>query len=120
MAKVVPIVMLLLSMFFVCGQNSKAEAYDVYVGTYDSGLKAYVMSETLHFYNNYRSYDITVKAVGYITVYVDYHIWSNGPGEPFQYKNSQGYSGYIQNGSVEEKINNYAFNEWGKIVTGNR
>ena len=112
--------MLTVALIVVGAQTNKAEAYDVYVGTYDSGLKAYVMSETLHFYNNYRSYDITVKAVGYITVYVNYHIWSNGPGEPFQYKNSQGYSGYIQNGSVEERINNYAFNEWGKIVTGNR
>ena len=103
MAKVVPIMMLLLSMFFVCGQNNKAEAYDIYVGTYDSGLKAYLMTEYIN-YNGYRTFNCTIKATGYMTVYVDYSFWNYVGESHFYFKNSQGYSGIVSPGSVEDNI----------------
>lgn len=91
---------------------------EFYVGTYTSGLDAYALTDTFNFNPNYRSYDVKIKAMGNITVYVDYHIWSDAPGEPFHFRNSQGYSGIIQPGSVEDNINQYAFDVWTARTTG--
>lgn len=62
--KIIPVMVLLVSIFFVFGQNSKAEATDIYVGTYDDGSKAYLMTETIRELKKDESiYNCTVKAV---------------------------------------------------------
>ena len=92
---------------------AQVQAQDVYCGTYESGLKAYAMSETIQMGTpGFRRFDIRIKAVdsnGRIVVYVDYHFW-NDPNEPIKFSNSQGYSGIVDRYStpVEYNIWNYA------------
>lgn len=88
-------------------------AQDVYCGTYDSGLDAYAMSETIKMGTpGFRRFDIRIKAVdsnGRIIAYVDYHFW-NDVAEPVKFSNSQGYSGVVDEYStpVEYNIWKYA------------
>ena len=103
MRKVMLTMLLVVAVIIVGAQNNRAEAYDIYVGTYDSGLKAYLMTEYIN-YNGYRTFDCTIKATGYMTVYVDYSFWNYAGESHFHFKNSQGYSGIVSPGSVEDNI----------------
>ena len=117
MLKKILSVKILFAIIFFCGQN-KTFAADYYVGTYDSGLRAYVMTETLHFYGNYRWYTVKVKATdGRQIVYVDYS-FDGAAGRRETFKNSQGYSGVVESGTVEDNINGYALKVWGDWVMG--
>ena len=67
-----------IAMIIVGGQNSKAEAYDHYVGTYNNGLKAYLVTETILSFDTGDTfgYTCTVKAVnssGSVS-YINYEI----------------------------------------------
>ena len=105
-------VMLLAAMLIFVGGQEKVSAYDYYVGTYSTGFQAYVMTETLHFYGNYRWYTVRVKATdGRQIVYVDYS-FDGAAGRRETFKNSQGYSGVVESGTVEGNINDYAFQVW--------
>ncbi len=91
---------------------------EVYVGTYDSGLKAYVLADTLKM-ENYRHFSVTVKAVedNNNIIYVDYR-FSGAAGQPPRWKNSQGYSGTVDYNipSVEKNIHVYFSERWSEHV----
>lgn len=108
-------------MILISSQNNSASATDIYLGTYHTGYQAYVLSDTLYFskIERYRDFSATVKAVKKNDViYIDYEIWSAGPGEPFQFQNSQGYRGYVDNGNISKKLFDYAFNVWNDYMSG--
>lgn len=91
---------------------------EVYVGTYDSGLKAYVLADTL-IMNNFRNFSVTVKAVenNNNIIYVSYR-FSGSAGNPYRWENSQGYSGTLDHNkpSVENNIYTYFANRWSEHV----
>lgn len=69
MKKSIFIMLLILSILLVGSQINKAEASDYYLGVYDNGQKAYLITETLK-YSPYKyeedgagKYTCTVKAV---------------------------------------------------------
>lgn len=64
-----------------------------YAGTYRSGLKAYMLLDTLSLSDDKKSFDIKLKAAGDETVYLDYHIWKDGT--KVKFFNSQGFSGEV-------------------------
>ena len=104
---------ILIALAIVVVQVAQVRAQDVYCGTYESGLKAYAMSETIKMGTpGFRRFDIRIKAVdedGRVVVYVDYHFW-NDPGEPVRFSNSQGYKGVVDKytAPVEYNIWSYA------------
>ena len=109
------------TMILIGSQNNFASATDIYIGTYHTGYQAYVLSDTLYFseIERYRDFSITVKAVkGNDIIYIDYEIWSAGPGKPFQFKNSQGYSGYVDKGNISKKLRDYGLNVWNDYMLG--
>ena len=91
---------------------------EVYVGTYESGLKAYVLADTLKM-ENYRHFSVTVKAVedNNNIIYVDYR-FSGAAGQLPRWKNSQGYSGTVDYNipSVEKNIHAYFSERWSEHV----
>ena len=96
----------------------QSQSNEVPIGTYDSGLNAYIMANTLDMIS-YRVFSVTVKAVddNGMVVYVDYS-FDGAPGRPTTWKNSQGYSGTLDTSiqSVETNIYNYVGKEWGKKI----
>lgn len=100
-------------------QATSSNENEVYVGTYDSGLKAYVLADTL-IMNNFRNFSVTVKAVenNDNIIYVSYR-FSGSPGNPDTWKNSQGYSGTLDHNkpSVEKNIYTYFSNRWDEHIT---
>ena len=97
--KIVSVVILLMSVFFIFGQNNKAEAYDVYLGDYSSGYHAYLMTDTIVIPNvapaDARKISCTVKGVlGDSILYITYNFYKDDYNN-WKYYNSQGYSGYI-------------------------
>ena len=95
---------------------------EVYVGTYDSGLKAYVLADTL-IMNDLRNFSVTVKAVenNNNIIYVSYR-FGGSPGNPTTWKNSQGYSGTVNydKPSVEKNIHVYCSKRWFEQVEKGR
>ena len=94
MKKFFAVAALVLGIFIA--QISQAEAADVYVGTYSSGYKAYLMTETIRIERrDYMDYSCRVKAVnGGDVIYVDYSFWEDRQRRVIEhFKNSQGYSG---------------------------
>ena len=94
MKKILAVAALVLGIFIA--QISQAEAADVYVGTYSSGYKAYLMTETIRIERkDYMDYRCRVKAVnGSDVIYVDYSFWEDRQRRVIEhFKNSQGYSG---------------------------
>ena len=79
-------------------QFHRAEAYDLSLGKYDSGLSAYLMTETIRRYwddDGGAHYIFSVKAVYPNSdeyLYVDYEVI---PSPRPWFQNSQGYSGWI-------------------------
>ena len=89
MAKKFFSVMILAAIIFFCGQNNFAQAKDIYVGTYNSGYEAYLMTETIR--TNDSEMYCKIKAVyGGDIIFVNYK-FSFGRG--IYYENSQGFSG---------------------------
>ena len=93
--KIIPVMMLLVSIFFVFGQNSKAEATDIYVGNYpESGIPAYLMSETMNI--NYANHSFTCTVICIVNhsdycINYDFYVY-NGK---WYFRNSDGYSGVV-------------------------
>ncbi len=88
-----------------------ASAEEVYMGTYNSGLDAYLMTETLEFGHRRQNFDVRIKATdGEMVVYVDYHFWrerDRGAEVP-HFTNSQDYRDVVSDATpVEMKIWNY-------------
>ena len=103
---------MILATILVIGQSNKASAKDCYAGTYASGLRAYVMTETVVMGNpGFRRFDVTVKAVsdqGELVSCLNYHFW-NDVGEPIMFSNSEGYRGRVDSSTpVEQNIWNIA------------
>ena len=96
-------ILLAFTIMFI--SNNSVEAQEVYVGNYSDGTAVYVLTETMG-----------IKKVGggvfYCTVragkdYLKYDFWSEDEG--WKYKNSEGYHGYVYDGSspVAAAIFNY-------------
>lgn len=99
-----------------------ASTNEIYVGTYDSGLRAYLLADTLKM-DSLRDFKVKIKAIdddGNV-VFVDYD-FSGTPGEPDTWRNSQGYSGKVDydNPSVETNIHNYHSKKWSEYVLKNQ
>ena len=91
--------------------NNGNSSNEVYVGTYSSGLKAYLLANTFKM-KNHRNFSVTIKAIddkGNVQ-YVDY-TFSGASAGPDYWKNSQGYSGEVNLNmpSVETNIRKYSF-----------
>ena len=91
--------------------TQKAQSNEIYVGTYGSGLKAYLLANTFKM-KNHRNFSVTIKAIddkGNVQ-YVDY-TFSGASAGPDYWKNSQGYSGEVNLNmpSVETNIRKYSF-----------
>ena len=77
-------------------QVSQANAQDVYVGTYSSGYKVYLMTETIRIESRqYMDYSCRVKAIrGNDVIYVDYTFWEDRQRSVVEhYRDSSGNTG---------------------------
>ena len=73
-----------------------------YVGTYNSGMKAYIVPGTLKVSSDRKSCNVKISAeddAGKVT-YLDYHIWKEG--NSLHFSNSEGYSGVITSKMIVE------------------
>ncbi len=101
MVKKIFSVMILAAALIFIG-NNQAEAREVYVGSYSDGTRVYVLTETIK--NNFRNSSIscmcTVRAGNDYLKYVF---------EGYQYSNSEGYEGNINDGKspVAKAIYNF-------------
>ena len=89
--------------------NSKGQ----YVGTYNSGMKAYIVPGTLKVSSDRNSCNVKILAEGDAgdIAYLDYRIWREG--STLNFSNSEGYSGVItSNMRVENKIWEIAQNQF--------
>lgn len=112
-------IMFLVGTLILIGQCNSVEAADVYVGTYDSGYDAYLMTESIRGdynsrFNVYGAYYCTIKAVsGGDVIYVDYSLHNVRRETALQsaawrFKNSQGFDGVVGAGTpIERTILNY-------------
>lgn len=95
MIKKVFAAMILAFALFVAGQTN-AEAGEVYVGTYSDGTAVYVLTETIDRDTRNTSYETTCT-VRAGRDYLNYGFERiNGR---IAYRNSEGYHGYIDDGS---------------------
>ena len=100
---------LFATIIFIVGQNNLAKAQDVYVGVYpESGLKAYLITETI---SRYR-YGFNCTVVCYPSgspYYIKYTFNQDYSG--FNFKNSDGYGGQVHsyNTPVEYNIWRYVW-----------
>ena len=91
--------LMFLSAILIFSAQEKVFASDVYLGDYQTGYAAYIMTETINF-NSYHPADATkisctIKALGEgRTLYITYDYWKDY-NNSWHYSNSQGYSGYI-------------------------
>ena len=103
---------------FVASQfivTSRVEAADYYVGTWSTGYKAYLMTETISLERkDYMDYRCTVKAInGSDVLYIQYSFWEDRKYRLIEhFSNSQGFSGSFtvsdDNGyPIEYAIDNY-------------
>jgi len=91
--------MILAAALIVVGQTSTAQASEVYVGTYSDGTAVYLLTTTIkeRNYSDSVRYWCTVRAGG---DYLDYEFWTGAShSSPWYYKNSEGYSGNVYDGS---------------------
>ncbi len=91
-------------------QSRRAKNYqsEVYVGTYRSGLDAYILTDSFSFRGGSDSFHCTIKATGYETVFLEYDFMRSDKGDVV-YSNSQGYSGKLgHNTEVENSIWKFA------------
>lgn len=110
MRKFLGVFVLAVALILVGGQNSQAEAAEVYVGNYSDGSPVYLLTNSVYI-NSYRPYSFTCRVrAGY-----DYLSYSFFPvnGSPY-YRNSEGYEGYVNGGAspVASSIYRYVVNNW--------
>ena len=87
--KILAAMVLAFALVLAGGQTPKAEAYEVYVGTYrDDGTRAYLLTETLA--GGRGNFSCTVRAG---RNYIRYSFWYAGGG-PY-YRNSWPAEGYV-------------------------
>ena len=85
MKKLFLTMMLAVALIVVGAQTNKAEAYDVYVGTYTDGYDVYLLTETVNG-ENARFFKCTVRAKkGNDIAYIDYNF---AYGRGFHFKTS--------------------------------
>ena len=100
-----------LAVILIFVEGTQADAREVYVGHYSDGSAVYLLTETIekkvgmHFV----SYDCTVRAG---RDYLNYTFSKYYRDSSWDYKNSEGYSGNINDGSspVARAILNYCVN----------
>ena len=79
-------------LILVGGQNSQAEAREVYMGNYSDGSAVYLLTETISRGN--RGFECTVRAGR------DYLTYRFGlRNRSWYYSNSEGYEGWVYGGS---------------------
>ena len=104
--------MILAFTLVVAGQTSTAEAGEVYVGTYSDGTAVYLLTHTVQRVSGAHAggYVCTVRAGG---DYLDY-TFTLSAARGWQYKNSEGYSGKVYDGSspVAASICDYLRNNY--------
>ena len=113
MRKILVAAMLVLGL--IIGQAAQVEAADFYVGTWSTGYRAYLMTETIVAENQgYMDYRCTVKAVnGDDVLYIKYSFWEDRKYRLVEhFSNSQGFSGSFtikdDNGfPIEHAIDDY-------------
>ena len=81
--------------------DNRAEAQDIYMGTWRSGYDAYLMTETVNVISEI-SFNCTIKAVrGNSVMYIDYNFyWRRGG---WRFYNSDGVDNAVHNGTSIEK-----------------
>ena len=103
-------VMMLLAVAIIFVSN-QAEAREVYVGSYSDGTKVYLITNSVRYYSVGRAgaWECSVRAS---RDYLNYQFWVEDTG--WQYNNSEGYHGYVYNGSspVAAAILNYIRNHY--------
>ena len=97
------------TLLIVSGQMSTAQAVEVYVGSYSDGTAVYLLTETIkeRNYSGSARFWCTVRAG---RDYLNYEFWSSASDSwVWRYKNSEGYSGSVYDGSspVAAAILNY-------------
>ena len=102
-------VFFLAAALVVVGQATKAEAAEVYVGSYSDGTAVYLLTQTVteRNYSDSVRYWCTVRAG---SDYLDYEFWAGASDSwTWYYRNSEGYSGRVYDGSspVAAAICNY-------------
>ncbi len=110
MKKILSVMLLAVALIFVSGQNTQAEATEVYVGNYSDGSAVYLLTHTVSI-RSYNPYTFTCQVrAGYD--YLNYSFYPMN-GSPY-YKNSEGYSGYVNGGQspVASNIYRYVVNNW--------
>ena len=104
-------VFFLAAALVVVGQIPKAEAAEVYVGSYSDGTAVYLLTETIRSNGRQGVQDYTCQ-VRAGSDYLRYHFWYENSG--WKYSNNEGYSGYCYDGSspVAAGICNYLRNNY--------
>ncbi|MBR5913009.1 MAG: hypothetical protein IKZ58_01415 [Selenomonadaceae bacterium] len=118
MKKILATMLLAFALVIVGSQSNQAEAYEQYVGRYSDGTAVYLLTETVNItQRNPHGYGFTcrVRAGG---DYLSYRFWISGTtvnSRRTQYENSEGYSGYVHDGSspVAASIYNYVWHNMG-------
>lgn len=108
--KIISIMTLSLALIFISGQNTQAEAGQVWVGNYSDGSSVYLLTHTVNIIS-YRPYTFTCT-VRAGRDYLDYRFYPVN-GSPY-YRNSEGYEGYVNGGQspVASSIYRYVVNNW--------
>lgn len=89
----------------IASESNGAQLSEQYVGTYSSGMKAYIIPSSLKVSADRNSCNVKIIAKGDSgdTTYLDYHIWREG--NSLHFSNSEGYSGAVTpDMTVENKI----------------
>lgn len=85
--------------------NQSSDSRGQFVGTYNSGMKAYIVPGSLKISSDRKSCNVKIVAEGNVgdIAYLDYHIWREG--STLKFSNSEGYSGVVTSDMrVENKI----------------
>lgn len=95
MGKKIFVAMMLAFALVIAGGGVKAEAGEVYVGSYSDGTSVYLLTHTVYVRSRSPySFECRVRAGG---DYLNYSFYPSG-GSPY-YRNSEGYSGYVFGGN---------------------
>ncbi len=107
--KIFSVMILAAVLIFVSGQNSQAQAAEIYVGNYSDGSAVYLLTNTVVI-KNYHPYSFNCRVrAGYD--YLDYYFYPVN-GSPY-YRNSEGYEGFVNSYSpVANSIYRYVVNHF--------
>ena len=105
MRKVFFAMLLAVTLILIGTQNNQAEASEVYVGSYSDGTAVYLLTDSIRSNGRQGIQDYTCR-VRAGRDYLFYNFWY---GNSWEYSNSEGYSGYVYDGSspVAAAILNY-------------